>query len=214
VRIARAEAAWLAGDQARASAEVEAAIPFSEAHPEPWTVGELAHWASRVGVPWTPVGPVPDPFHQTLRGDATGAAAFWQSRGCAYEAADVLADSDEVADLRQAHDELTALGALPRARLVARRLRELGARDVRRGPRASTRANPAGLTARELDVARLLVQGLTNAQIAERLYLSAKTVDHHVSAVLSKLAVPHRRAVAAAAATLGLDLADTALELR
>lgn len=207
-RIARAEAAWLAGDQARAAAEVEAAVPLSEAHPEPWTVGELVLWARRTGVRWAPVGTVPEPFVQVLAGDARGAAAFWEARSCPYEAADALADSDDIDDLRQALERLAALGARPRALQVTRRLRELGARDVPRGPRASTRANAAGLTARELEVAALLVDGLTNGDIAERLVVSPKTVDHHVSAVLAKLAVRNRRQVAQAAAALGLDLKD------
>ena len=91
--------------------------------------------------------------------------------------------------------------------MAARRLRDLGARDVPRGPRASTRANPAGLTARELEVSSLLAEGLTNAEIADRLIVSAKTVDHHVSSVLTKLGVTSRRQVAQAARQLGLDLA-------
>ena len=66
-----------------------------------------------------------------------------------------------------------------------------------RGP--STAADPAGLTARQLEVLALLAEGLSNAQIAERLTVSAKTVDHHVSAVLGKLGVPTRGLAAAAA---------------
>ena len=75
------------------------------------------------------------------------------------------------------------------------RLRELGA-SVPRGPRAATRANPAGLTARQLAVLELLREGLTNAEIAERLVLSVRTVDHHVAAILSKLGVSSRREAA------------------
>ena len=111
-------------------------------------------------------------------------------------------------DLREALDRLTEMGARPRAQQVARRLRELGVRDVPRGPRSTTRSNAAGLTAREVEVAALLAAGLANSEIAERLVLSPKTVDHHVSSILSKLAVPSRRHVAEAAACLGLDLKD------
>ena len=75
---------------------------------------------------------------------------------------------------------------------------------IPRGPREQTRANPAGLTARELEVLALLADGLTNAQLADRLFLSAKTVDHHVSSVLRKLGAPNRAAAAAAARQRGL----------
>ena len=73
-----------------------------------------------------------------------------------------------------------------------------------RGPRPSTAADPTGLTARQREVLTLLAEGLSNADIAARLTLSAKTVDHHVSAVLGKLGVPSRGQAAAAARRLGL----------
>jgi DNA-binding NarL/FixJ family response regulator len=60
------------------------------------------------------------------------------------------------------------------------------------------------LTNRELDVVRLLAEGLRNAAIAERLFLSPRTVDHHVSSVLRKLGARTRGEAVAAAARLGL----------
>jgi DNA-binding NarL/FixJ family response regulator len=69
-------------------------------------------------------------------------------------------------------------------------------------------ANPAGLTARELEVLGLLSEGLQNAEIADRLVVSRKTVDHHVSAILRKLGVGSRRDVRAAAERLGVSAED------
>ena len=73
-----------------------------------------------------------------------------------------------------------------------------------RGPRPSTSRNEAQLTARELDVLELLAEGLRNAAIAERLFVSPRTVDHHVSAILRKLDVQSRGEAVAEAARIGL----------
>ena len=106
--------------------------------------------------------------------------------------------------MRQALTELNNLGARPAAAIVARRLRERGARGLPRGPRPATRENPAGLTTREVEVLGLVAEGLRNAEIAQRLVLSQKTVDHHVSAILRKLDVCSRGQAAAEATRRGL----------
>jgi DNA-binding CsgD family transcriptional regulator len=204
-RVALAEAAWLAGDLPRAAAEVEASLPLAHLL-DPGHLRDLARVAQRAGIDWAPTDLADEATGLMMSGDHRALARFWDERGCRYDAADALADSDDVDDVRQAFEQLTFLGARPRAHQAARRLRELGARDVPLGPRASTRANVAGLTRREVEVAALLAAGLTNAEIAERLIVAQKTIDHHVSAVLTKLAVSSRRHVATAAAALGLDL--------
>ncbi|MGD9987609.1 ATP-binding protein [Pseudonocardia sp.] len=113
-------------------------------------------------------------------------------------------DSGAPEDLLAALPVLDGLGARPVADLFRARLRADGVSSVPRGAHAATRANPAGLTARQLDVLALLVDGLTNADIAARLVISPKTADHHVSAILAKLDVRSRAEAAAAARRLGL----------
>ena len=81
-------------------------------------------------------------------------------------------------------------------------------RGLRRGPRASTRDNPAGLTAREVEVLGLVGQGLRNADIAARLFVSEKTVGHHVSAILRKLGVRTRGEASAEAQRVGVASQD------
>ena len=134
---------------------------------------------------------MPGPFAAELAGRWSDAAAAWQRLGCPYEQALALAEGDEDAQ-RAALGILEALGALPAAAIVRARLTRRGVRDLPRGPRRSTRANPAGLTNRQMDVLALLGDGLSNREIGERLYLSTRTVDHHVSAILRKLGAGNR----------------------
>jgi DNA-binding CsgD family transcriptional regulator len=172
----------------------------------PWVVGEIAHWRWRAGLRagLPAAGLVAEPFASSIAGEWRRAAAAWRKIGCPYDAALALADSDDEQALRPALDELQALGAAPAAAIVARRLRERGVRGLPRGPRKSTRENPAGLTARELDVLALIAEGMRNAGIAGRLVVSEKTVDHHVSSILRKLDVKTRGEAAAAGTRLGL----------
>ncbi len=202
---ARAEAAWLPGNAARVKLETEVALALARKCCSPWLVGELAYLRWRAGAKdRLPPGTMAKPYELSIVGDWARAAVLWKEIGCPYEAALCLADGDDEEALRQSYDQLRALGARPAAAIVARKLRELGVRGLPRGPRTRTRENPAGLTARELEVLGLLADGLANAQIAERLVLSGKTVDHHVSAILRKLDVRSRAEAAATAARLGL----------
>jgi DNA-binding CsgD family transcriptional regulator len=140
-----------------------------------------------------------------MAGDWVGAAASWDERGCPYEAARARAEGDDEEALRAALATFEQLGARPMAALTARRLREMGAHAIPRGPRPATRVNPAHLTEREVEVLALIVAGYRNAEIAERLYLSPKTVEHHVGNVLAKLGVHSRHEAVAAAARLGIS---------
>jgi DNA-binding CsgD family transcriptional regulator len=204
VAAARAEAAWLEGDRDAVSEATEGPLALARQRRAPWLVGELAAWRRRAHLDGEIATDAAEPYALQLAGRPTEAAERWRELGCPYEAALALADADEEEPLRRAHAELKALDAAPAVAIVARRLRERGARGVPRGPRPRTRNNPAGLTARELEVLALLADGLRNAQIAERLVVSAKTVDHHVSAILRKLAVRTRGEAGAEAARLGL----------
>jgi DNA-binding NarL/FixJ family response regulator len=133
---------------------------------------------------------------------------IWNEASCPYDAALALLDSSRVGAWRESLDLLTALGARPAAAIVSRRLRQAGERGLRRGPRAQTRENPAGLTGRQLEVLGLLARGMQNSEIADRLVLSRKTVDHHVSAILGKLNVRTRNEATARA--IGMGIVDAA----
>jgi DNA-binding NarL/FixJ family response regulator len=139
-----------------------------------------------------------------LAGEPDQAAELWTELGCPYEAALALVESNDEVSIRRGLEELQRLGARRTAAIVVRSLRRRGVRDLRQGPRTATRENPSGLTSRELDVLRLVATGMRNSQIAEQLVVSPKTVDHHVSAILSKLGVKTRTEAAARANRLGI----------
>jgi DNA-binding CsgD family transcriptional regulator len=207
VRAARAEAEWLAGDNERAIAEAGAVIELMRRYPHAWYAGDVFIWLWRAGWRGDVPRSVAAPFAREIVGDWADAAALWQELGCSYEAALALLVGDEAA-VRRAHATFEGLGARPALAIAARRLRELGVRDIPRGRRNATLANPAGLTRREAEVLSLLAKGLRNAEIAERLFVAPKTVDHHVSAILAKLGVRSRTEAVQAATYLDLPPQD------
>ena len=205
VAAARAESAWLEGDNDAVARETDAALWLALQLGSPWVAGELAFWRWQAGIDdGLPGAALAEPYRLSVAGESQRAAAAWRELGCPYEAALALAAADDPRVQREAIDELQRLGARPAAAVVARRLRERGVRGVPRGPNRGTRENVAGLTARELEVLALIAQGLRNAEIAQRLVVSQKTVGHHVSAVLRKLEVRTRGEASARAAQLGL----------
>jgi DNA-binding CsgD family transcriptional regulator len=195
VRLARIEALWLRGDLHSARAEAELADEIVDACDE-WDRGAVAVWLRRTGSIRPPRGEVAAPFRRQLDADWAGAARLWSDLGCPYEAGLALLGSSDEAALREALRILTSLGATATVRVTRQKMRQLGIRSIPVGPRLATQANPHGLTRREQEVLGLIAAGQTNAEIAAKLFISAKTVDHHVSSVLAKLGVPTRGAAA------------------
>ncbi|CAN3128096.1 ATP-binding protein [Mycobacterium sp. smrl_JER01] len=184
-----------------------------------WSRGELGMWLRRIAVKDPPahrtVGCAADypadcatdlaePYALVAAGDHHAAAASFRRLLMPYEAALALVESAEPAAVRDALDSLDRLGAEAVAAKVRADLRAGGAIAVPRPRRASTLSNPAGLTARQVEVLHLLGAGLTNAELAQRLFLSVKTVDHHVSAILTKLEVTRRRDAVRRAREVGI----------
>jgi DNA-binding CsgD family transcriptional regulator len=200
---AAAELAWLQGSSADVREPTQHAFETAVASGSEFWIGKLAYWRRKNGLVEEPPRACGAPYALHLQGDWAGAAAAWAALGCPYEQALALGEADDEEALLRSLAMLKELGAAQPARMVARSLRARGVR-VARGPRPATRANAAALTARELEVLDLLRQGLRNAAIAERLFLSPRTVDHHVSAVLGKLGVGSRGEAVAEAARLEL----------
>ncbi len=203
-RAYRAEAAWLAGDLRTAAEEIDIANQSLTEYTISWYAGDLAWIARLVGRDLEWVRPLPEPHTFYLEGNPHKAAAAWAELGCPYEEAAMLGETCDEADLRRSLSMLRSMGAAPLAKMVEERLKATGARSVPRGPRASPRANPAGLSDREIEVLGLLTRGLRNAEIASTLVVSTRTVDHHVSAILAKLGARTRFQAAQKARELGL----------
>jgi DNA-binding CsgD family transcriptional regulator len=195
VRAARAEAAWFDGDAQTTAAEARAIFDLAVKLRHRWHVGELGYWrflaGDAVALPqWTA-----RPFALQIAGRWNQAAQLWQEHNCRYEQARALADGDLDAQM-EALRIFTELGAGPATRTLTLKIRDAGVRRIPRGPRASTKANPLGLTGRQLTILGCLCEDLSNKQIASRLRLSPKTVDHHVSAILAKLGTASRQEAA------------------
>ncbi len=200
----RVELLWLSGEPERAVAEARAAYQQAAGRMDSWRSGSLAIWLSRLaGQSEFPAG-LPEPYALEAAGDHAAAAQAWQRLGRPYDAALAWLTSADSGGLKQALRTLGDLGARPAAAAVRRRLKELGVTAIPRGPRPATRAGPAGLTAREQEVLALLSEGLPDREISRRLFISERTVHHHVSSVLSKIGVSSRTAAAREAVKLGI----------
>jgi DNA-binding CsgD family transcriptional regulator len=199
----RGEAHWITGRLDLIEAELQRVWPLAVAQANPWSLGELCWWLSRAGV--SPADPVvvAEPFRLMLEGAWSAAARRWEEVGCPLWAAYALGGSPVPADGRRALTIAEGIGATAAARAIVRDRQARGL-SAPVGPRAATRANPGGLTRREAEVLELLAEGLSNHQVAQKLFLSERTVAHHVSAVLQKLGEPTRARAVATALRRGL----------
>jgi DNA-binding CsgD family transcriptional regulator/tetratricopeptide (TPR) repeat protein len=196
-----AEHLWLQDEGANPPQELIDAYERALDTDSEWARGEIGFWMWRLGaIDGPPVGAAA-PFTSQMSGDWRAAAEAWREIGCPYEVGMALADGDP-GSLLEALEIFDGLGAKPMADIARGRLRLLGVGSVPRGPTKATLENPAHLTDRQLEVLELIVASLSNGEIAEKLFLSKKTVEHHVSAIYSKLGVDSRAKAIAAGNTL------------
>jgi DNA-binding CsgD family transcriptional regulator/tetratricopeptide (TPR) repeat protein len=199
-----AELHWLQGDTTNALDFAQRLSDESASNwGHPWFRGEAAFWLWRIRGVASIADPLSPPYAMQLSGNWAGAAAAWAELGCPYEHAMALIDGDTAAQ-RESIAILERLGATAAVNRCREILAARGITRIPRGPRPSTRANPMGLTEREIEVLALLAEGLHNAEISERLHRSGKTVEHHVSAILAKLGVGTRQEAIQVARNTGL----------
>jgi len=205
VRAVRAELAWLSGRFDLACQEAAEAYEQTLGRADPWKLGSLAIWMWRLDRRVAGPADLPEPYALEIAGDWRAATAAWERLGRTYDAAltRIVCSQDET-ELRAALAVLDGLGARATAAAARRQMKALGMTSIPRGPRPATLARPAGLTAREQEVLALLSQGLPDREISRRLFISERTVHHHVSAVLAKIGVSSRTAAAREAARMGI----------
>jgi DNA-binding CsgD family transcriptional regulator len=196
---AHCEIAWLRGEPLADTPQLRDAYDAAVALGDARSAGEIAWWRAKAGAAVAATGALEPPYRAMLEGRWQEAAALWSSLDCPFERALCAMEGDED-ERRSALRAFESLGATAVVALFRSRMREGGIR----GPRASTLAHPSGLTTREVEVLKLLIEGLPNAEIAKRLVRSEKTVDHHVSSILGKLGVRSRTEAVAAALRNGL----------
>ena len=203
VAAAIAERHWLTGIEDPRLDECRTLLDSSPREGLEWARGELAMWLQRIDSAVSVTG-VAEPYDLLIGGGFAAAAEVFERQSTPYEAALALVDSGDSRLVRRGLDALDRLGADAVAAKVRFSLRAAGVATIPAPRRATTLTNPAGLTTRQVEVLRLLQDGLTNAELAERLYLSVKTVDHHVSAILTKLNVTKRRDAVRRAREVGI----------
>lgn len=192
----KAEYHWLHGSTEQALGDLAPAYERALDTDSEWARGEIGFWMWRAGAVVDPPEGAAEPFALQMSGQWREAADAWRDIGCPYEVGLALADGDSESML-EAVAIFDSLGAGPMAARTRSALREAGVGPIPRGPTRSTRENPAGLTDRQMEVLDLISRGRTNVEIADELFLSSKTVEHHVSAILAKLGVANRTEAAA-----------------
>jgi DNA-binding CsgD family transcriptional regulator len=196
---ARAEAAWLAGDDDTARIEAQAGLAATPAHADPWLIGPLQRWLYLTSGEPTRCGDNPrSPFELEIRGDWQAAAEEWMRRGCLYDAG-IAQMGGDITAVKSALATFRKLGARAAARRAQQRLAALRGRTPTTR-RAETRSDPDGLTRRQRQVLGLIAQGHSDMDIAGILHISPRTVHCHVSSILRKLGVENRIQAAAHAA--------------
>lgn len=197
---ARIELLWLNGDLDAVRVDGQELLRIVLRAQHPYLRAEVLRYLRRAGVDVGPFPGCPPAFAAGLAGDWATAARHWAQAGNPYERALELSESPDPTVVREAFAVLDRLGATGTAAVLRQRLRRTGMSGIPRGPRESTRADPEMLTQRQRDVLALVAQGMTNAEIAQRLVLSRRTIDNHVAAVLQRLGVASRREAARLAA--------------
>jgi DNA-binding CsgD family transcriptional regulator/Tfp pilus assembly protein PilF len=203
ITIALLEFGWIVNDHDVSKQMVNETLEILNKNSADQFYSELAYWLGKNNYKAIHSWTIREPYASMISGKWQKAAQQWKALGCRYEYALALFEGPEESQ-REALTLLDQMEAYGTLEFLKSKLRSRGIRNIPRGPRTSTKSNSAHLTSRQIDVLCLLKEGLPNTEIANRLFISAKTADHHISAILSKLNVHSRMMAIREAEKLGI----------
>lgn len=205
IHLALVELAWLENNVSLAQEQFQILIDIGADAMHVWRRGEALIWAHRLGItlPESFSIDLQEPFKLELNGDFQSAASQWKSLGLPYNAALTLMQVKEGNMLTTAYTEAQETLEEMDARKALNKLKQLAkTHDVtgkipktRRGPYKAAKNHPLGLTKREQQILALMTNGASNKEISNTLSRSQRTVEHHVSSILSKLNASSRMEV-------------------
>ena len=194
---------WITGTRCIDTAEINMAIDMIKGTKKDFSRSKYYYWLSKAREEYLPFGEKNKDNELGISVATDQDAKYWEKTGCPYEQALALFEGNDD-DKRKAIAMVNDLGADAVYEKLKQEMRSSGIKSIPRGVRKTTRENPSLLTDRELDVLALLKEGMQNKEIAARLYISAKTVDHHISSILLKLDINSRSKAVAEAVRLGI----------
>ena len=203
VMVAFLQYEWLSGRKVLTAEELKAGIEMVQQVDHPILNSEFAFWLQKARLREIALPALYEPYKLLQEGKPAMAAHFWDKNNCPFEKAMALFEGDEDSK-RNALAIFQQLDAVAVYEKIKMEMRAGGIKKIPRGLRESTKNNPAQLTNRELDVLLLLEKGVQNKEIADTLFISPKTVDHHISSILYKLEVNSRLKAVAEATKLGI----------
>jgi len=203
VLVALLEYEWITGEKYIEQADIDSTIGMMKHMGNIYDNSEFACWLLKARMQPVSLPEIYEGYQMDNQAMAVKAAKLWQQMGCPYEQALALFGGTDV-DKKNALMIVQSLGADAVYKKMEREMRSSGIKSIPRGIRKSTRSNAAHLTGRELDVLKSLKEGLQNKEIADKLFISPKTVDHHISSILLKLGVNSR--TKAVREAIGMDI--------
>lgn len=191
VTVALLEYEWITGTSLIETPELTSILSRAEQVGNAYENSELAFWLLKTRKQqWRPKVMLNE-YNVSSPKMVMKAAVAWGKSGCHYQQALTLFEGTDD-NKRKAISIAQSLSANAVCEKMKFEMRASGIKRIPRGINKVTQSNSALLTRRELDVLQLMKKGLQNKEIASQLFISTKTVDHHISAILFKLDVNSR----------------------